>query len=122
MNLRSFLDDARLKGEGIKDQILSELMQSEVLKDLLKSDLFAKAITTVLRTKDEVALVLRNNVKHALRIMDVPTQHELNSLERKVDQMEKSIDRAAKKAITVRSLKKIQKRKNSSRRYASKKR
>ncbi|MDO8518803.1 MAG: phasin family protein [Deltaproteobacteria bacterium] len=105
MELKDLLKEALSKGETLKDEIATELLNSRVFAELAKSDIFAKAISTVLRTKDEVTRILRDNVKHVLELMDVPTRSDLADLKRKLDSLEKTVDKVGKKAITVKSLK-----------------
>ena len=107
MNFKEFFDEALTKGEHIKNEIVSELMKSKYLHEMLKSDRFAKAVSGVTHTKDEVAKSIRKNVKAVFQIMAVPTRDDLSHLERKIDGLEKSLDKVAKKVITVKSLKKI---------------
>lgn len=107
MNFKEFFDEALIKGEHIKDEILSELMKSKLLNEMIESDHFARAVSTVIRTKDEVAKSIRRNVQAVFQIMAVPTKDDLHRLERKLDTLDKSLDRVAKKVITVKSLKKI---------------
>ena len=113
MNLKSFLEDAFVKGENLKDELASELLNSKVLKEFLNSDIFAKAITTAIKTKDELTRVIRHNVKSAMQVMDIPSRQDLSSIERKLDQLEKVVDRVGKKTITVKSLSSIKKKKAS---------
>lgn len=107
MTLKEFLEEAYAKGETLKEEITSEILNSKVFGELIRSDLFSKAVSTVVKTRDEVARVIRLNVKAVLAIMDVPTRHDLTDLKRKLDHLEKMVDRVGKKAITVRSLKRI---------------
>ena len=107
MTFKDFFDEALVKGEHIKDEILSELTKSKFLNELLKSDHFAKAVSSVIRTKHEVAKSIRKNVQAMFQVMAVPTKADLNSLEHKLDNLEKTLDKVAKRVITVRSLKKI---------------
>ena len=105
MNLKDLLDEALTKGEFLKEEITSEILRSRFLADLAKSDLFGKAVSTVIKTKEEVARIIRDNVKHVLAIMDVPTRQDLTEIKRKLDHLEKTVDKVGKRAITVKSLK-----------------
>ncbi|MBX7149028.1 hypothetical protein K1X76_08070 [bacterium] len=105
MNLKSFLDEALEKGETLKEEITSEILNSKVVHELLKSDMFVKALSRVMQTKEEVTKVIRDNVKNVLKIMDIPLRNEISSLEKKLFSIEKNVDHIGKKAIPVKSLK-----------------
>lgn len=60
------------------------------------------------KAKDEVSQAVKKNMKHIFDLMDVPSRNDLTRLEHKIDHLEKIIDRVGKKAITVKSLRKIQ--------------
>lgn len=107
MTLKEFLEEALVKGENIKSEIISEISRSPLLRDFSQSDLFARAVSTVVKTKDEVSKFVREHVKTVMCLMDVPTRTELSELRRRLDHLDKSVDRVGKKAITIRSLKKI---------------
>lgn len=111
MTLKNFLDEALSRGEHLKDELVEELLRSKILSEIVKSDLFAKAVSTVVKTKDEVTKVIRQNVKNVLQVMDVPSRNDLVNLSHKIDQLEKAVDRAGKRAITVKSLRNISYRK-----------
>lgn len=107
MSLKKLLDEALSKGEHLKDEIVQELLQSKLLNEVVNSDLFAKAISTVVRTKDEVTKAIRQNVKNVLKVMDVPSRNDIANLGHKIEQLEKLVDKAGKRAIMVKSLKSI---------------
>ena len=109
--LKAWLDQALVKGESLKSELLSEVFDSKVVKELLKSDLFAKAVTTVIKKKDEITEVILTNIKNVMHVMDVPSKKDLKNLSYKVDSLEKAIDRVGRKAITAKSLRTINKRK-----------
>jgi hypothetical protein len=107
MTLKNLLNEALSRGENLKDELVDEVLKSKVLQEIVQSDLFAKAVSTVLKTKDEVAKVIRQNVKNVLKVMDVPSRNDIVNLSHKLDHLEKMVDRAGKKAITVKSLRNI---------------
>ncbi len=115
MSIKAFIDEALVKGEAIKGEIADEILRSKVLQDLVSSDVFAKAVSTVLKTKEEVSRVLKHNVTSILQMMDIPSRYEIKSLERKVDMLEKTVDRAGRKSIAVKTLKSTKKKKPSRR-------
>ena len=111
MNWKDFLGEALVKGENLKDELVSDVLKSPLLKEILESELFVKAVTTALKTKQELTRAIRHNIKAVFQIMDVPSRHELLHLEKKLDHLEKVVDRVGKRAITVKSIKRLQRRK-----------
>lgn len=112
MNIRQILEEALQKGEKIKQDVTAEILKNRLVHDLVSSDLVSMALSAVSSTRDGVTRVIRDNAKSVLRIMDLPSRNDLSSLQKKLDHLEKVVDRVGKKAITVKSLKKIQQRKN----------
>ncbi len=115
MALKDLIEEAMTKGKDLKDDLLSELLHSKVVSDMAQSDLLMKGLTHILQTKEEVSHVLKKKMQHVFQLMDVPSRNDLSRIEQKLDHLEKTIDRVGKKAITVKSLKKIQTTKNHSR-------
>lgn len=107
MAWKSILDEARQKGETLKDELMHELMKSQVFKEFLKSDFFAKAVASVLKTKDEVYRVVRDNVKTVVQMMNLPKIADIKKLETKLEKMERSVGQVGRRTITINSLKKI---------------
>lgn len=107
MTLKEFIAQAQLRGENLKEEIMEDLLHTKIFRELLESDLFSRAVATVLKTRDEVAKVIRHNVQSVLTIMDVPTRRDVNELESKLNQLEKQIDKVGKKAITAKSVRSI---------------
>jgi len=107
MTLKDFLEEALVKGESLKSEFLSEIARSRLLRDFSQSDLFARAVSTVIKTKDEVSRFIRDHVKTVMSVMDVPSRSELETLQRRLDQLDRSVEKVGKKAITIRSLRKI---------------
>lgn len=77
------------------------------IRQILSSELFSQAVSTALKTQKEIVRVLKQNVKNALHLMNVPSGREIEELDHKIGALEKTVDRLARKIITVRSLKKI---------------
>lgn len=113
MDFRNFVNQALVKGENLKDEITEEILKSPVFKEFARSDLFERAVSTVVKTKDDVARSIRQNVKTVLKLMDIPSRNDVNSLERKLAHIAKELDRVGRRTITVKSLKKIKRRKAS---------
>lgn len=108
MTFKEFMEKAQSTGENLKEEIISELLRSRLIRELVSHDLFSKAVSRVVETRREVAQILKENVRSMLQIMDVPTRTQLMQLQSKVGQLEKIVDRVGKRAILVKSLKTLQ--------------
>lgn len=110
MEWKSLINEALVKGGSLKEVLAGEVLNSRAVKELLQSDLFARAVTSVLRTKEDVKRAIRQNAKVVLELMDVPSRGDMVQLERQVERLEKNLDRVGKRAITVKSLRRIKQR------------
>ncbi len=110
MDLKNFLDEAFNKGKNIKEEIVNEIFSSKMLSEVVNNDLFVKAVSKAIETKEEVTRVLRHNIQTVFKVMDVPSRSDLENLNRKIDHLEKSIDKVGKRSLTATSLRKINRR------------
>ncbi len=108
MSLQNLFNEAYYKGKNIKAEILSDLLNSKMMSEIVNNEFFARALAKVIQTKEEVTRAVRRNVQTVFHLMDVPQRHELTQLQRKLEHLEKTVDRVGKRAITIKSLKKIQ--------------
>lgn len=108
MTIRNLFDEAYVKGRHLKEEILSDMLNSRMLSEMVNNEFFAKALARVIQTKEEVTRAVRRNVQTVFHLMDVPQRHELSQLQRKLEHLEKAVDRVGKRAITIKSLRKIQ--------------
>ena len=102
MSLRSAMEEAFHRGEQIKDQFLNDMMNSPTVNNLLQNDLFLRSLTKVLNTKYELKRAFKTNFKIMLRVFNVPTRDEINSMERKIHRLENEIDGIHRKILTTR--------------------
>lgn len=104
MNIKSFLDEAVQRGGRFKSEVVSELLSSKALQDIVTNKKFVRAISTVIQTKDEVKRVIQTQVKNLFHAMDVPSKEELLNVAKKLGQMEKLVERIGRSKIAVRFL------------------
>lgn len=107
LNIKDFLDNALSRGENLKEEITRELKKSKMVHEILKNEFFIKGLSTIIKTKDEVSKAIKDNVKNVLKVMQIPSKNDLSHLEHKLSSIEKSVDKVGKRAITVKSLRKI---------------
>ena len=104
MMLKEILEEARVKAEKIKDEVVNELLKSKTLNQLVGNDNFIKALSYAIGTKDEVKKVVGNQVKHIFKVMNVPNKKEMHELGKKLEGIEKAIEKFATQKIAVRTL------------------
>jgi Asp/Glu/hydantoin racemase len=97
--LREVLDDALSRGERLKHDIITEIVSSATLRDLINNKSFIDTITKIIRTKHEVSTLIRDNVQEALKAMHIPSRSQLNAFERKVLQLERQLDQVSRKLV-----------------------
>ncbi len=102
MSIRSTMEEALQRGEKIKEQFLTEMMNSSTVNQLLQNDLFIKSLTKVLNTKYELKRAFKTNFKSMLKVFNVPSRDEISSMERKIHRLENEIDVIHRKMLTTR--------------------
>lgn len=100
------LSEVWKNSESMRDEWIQELLSSQALHDVLSSDLFARAVTSALKTKQEVVKTLRTQVKNVLEIMQIPSRREVADLSRKIDALERAVHAVGKGSVKVSTLKK----------------
>ncbi|KAB2838591.1 hypothetical protein F9K50_09010 [bacterium] len=102
MSIRTTMEEAFHRGEKIKAQILEDVMNSQAMGELLQNEYFLKSLSALMNTKYELKKALRSNLKSVLRIFDLPTRDEINTMERKLSRLETEIDGIHRKVMTAR--------------------
>lgn len=102
MSIRTAMEEAFQRGEKIKDQFLEEMMNSPTVSQLMQNDLFLKSLTKVLDYKYELKRAFKTNFKTMLKVFNVPTRDEINTMERKIHRLENEIDGIHRKILTNR--------------------
>lgn len=102
MNIRSAMEEAFQRGEKFKEQVLTDMMNSGAVNQLLQNELFIKSLSKVLNTKYEIKRALKTNFKSMLKAFNVPSRDEINSMERKIHRLENEIDSIHRKILTSR--------------------
>lgn len=105
MNWKQLLERALVKGENLKDEVADEILKSKVFKDFTKSDIFGKAVTSAIKTKEDVTKAVRDNIKNVLKMMDIPTRNDVTRIEKKISSLEDKVS-STKKAVAKKTTKK----------------
>lgn len=98
MRWKNLLDEAFQKGEQVKEELLVELVHSKMVNELLKSDKFARAVTTLMQTKEEVTKLIQKQVKHILQFIDIPSRSDLEAMDHKLSRLSHELDRVNQRA------------------------
>lgn len=102
MGIRTAMEEAFQRGEKIKEQIIQDVMNSQAMGDLLSNEYFLKSLGALMNTKYELKKALRTNLKSVLKIFDLPSRDEINTMERKLSRLETEIDGIHRKVMTSR--------------------
>ena len=90
--LKEVIDDAMARGEKLKRDIVSQILKSATLNELVSHRQFANTLVKIIQGRDEIVRTIQRSVLEALRVMNIPSRQELASYEKRVHQLEKKID------------------------------
>lgn len=107
MNLKTFIDEAINRGEKIKAEVLSEILQSKTIQEIVTNKNFISAVSRMLETKDEVKKVIGRQVKVVFDMMDVPTKNDLLRIGGQVANLERIVEKVGRSQIAVKVLPKL---------------
>ena len=107
MNLRTLIDEAINRGEKIKSEVLSEILQSKTIQEIVTNKSFIRAVSRVIETTDEVKKVINKQVKVIFDMMDVPTKDDILRIGGQVTNLEKFVERIGRSQIAVKVLPKL---------------
>ncbi len=107
MNLKAILDEAKTRGEKLKNEVVAELLKSKTLSEIVSNKHFITALTRVIQTKDEVKKTLSTQIKAILDVMDVPSKEDILGIAGKLGSLEKIIDKVGRKTIGINILPKF---------------
>lgn len=107
MNLKAILDEAKSRGEKLKNEVIAELLKSKTLSEIVSNKHFITALTRVIQTKDEVKKTLNTQIKAILDVMDVPSKEDIMGIAGKLGSLEKIIDKVGRKTIGINILPKF---------------
>ncbi len=102
MIFRNAVEEAFHRGEKIKDQIVSDVLNSQIVNELLQNEFFLRSLAKVLNTKYEISKAVRSNFKIFLKAFNVPSRDEIHIIERKIHRLENEIDGIHRKILTSR--------------------
>lgn len=104
MNIKTLLDEAMERGEKIKAEVVSEILKSKTLHELVSNQGFITAVSRIIETKDEVKRVIGRQVKSVFHLMDVPTKEDVKRLGVQLTKLEKAVDDIGRKRMQVKTL------------------
>lgn len=102
MNFKDLLDEVKVRGEKLKDEILDEIVNSKTLAQIVSNKNFVTAVGRVIETKDEVKKVIQKQMKNLFQAMDVPSKLEFSKIGQKLSEMENSIEKLGIEKVAAR--------------------
>lgn len=106
MSLKDILDEVKVRGEKMKDEVVDEIVKSKTLNQIVNNKNFVKAVGKIIETKDEVRKVIRDQVNNVFQALDIPSQDILKTLDRKMSQIETALEKVGAEKIPVTRIKK----------------
>jgi hypothetical protein len=107
MNLKDILNEARFRGEKVKNEVVAELFKSKTLQDIVGNKHFIKALTRVIHTKDEVKKAISTQMQNIFDVMEVPSRADIIKIAGKLGNLEKVIEKIGRSTIAVNILPKL---------------
>lgn len=104
MTFKDLLDEVRVRGEKLKDEVLDELVNSKTLGKIVSNPNFVDAVSRVITTTEEVKRSLQKQVTSIFRAMNVPSKVDIAKVGARIAEVEKSIDSLGGKKIAVKKL------------------
>lgn len=102
--LKEMIKEARVKAEQVKNEVVADLVNSKTLNQIVSNKNFLKAVSYAIETKQEIQTTITKQVKDLLKTLNVPHKKELNELGKKLEAMEKAVERFAATKIQVKTL------------------
>ena len=91
MNLGDFLNEIKIRGEKIKKEVLSEIVKSKTLNQIVSNENFIRAVSSIIATKDEVQKTLRKQMSSLIKTMEFVTHQDLSKMIQQLKNLEKSL-------------------------------
>lgn len=101
---KEILDEARLKAEKVRDAVVADILKSKTLNQIVSNKNFLKAVSYTIETKKEIQSTINRQVKDLFKTLNVPHKKELQELGKKLEEMEKAVERYAAQKIPVKTL------------------
>lgn len=108
--LREMIEDALDRGERLKKDVVRQVLSSAAFSELIDNKHFAETIARVIRTKEIVGRLIRQNVHEVLKVMSIPSREQVATYEKRVQKLEHQIDQLGRQ-IMKQGLKKRSKKK-----------
>lgn len=102
--LKEIIKDVRVKAEQVKNEVVADLVKSKTLNQIVSNKNFLKAVSYAIETKQEIQTTITKQVKDLLKTLNVPHKKELHDLGKKLEAMEKAVERFAANKIQVKTL------------------
>lgn len=97
--IREMIEDALERGEKLKKDIVRQVLSSAALADLLENQRFTETVARVIRTKEVVSRLIRQNVQEVMKVMSIPTREQLADYDKRVQKLEGQIDRLGREVM-----------------------
>ena len=97
--LKEVIEDALARGEKLKKDIVGQILKSATLNELVNNKRFAETIARVIQTKDEIANALHRNIQDVLKVMKIPSKHDIAAYERRVQKLERELNSLGRRVM-----------------------
>lgn len=102
--LQQILKEVRLKADQVKNEVVTDILKSKTLNKIVSNNNFIKALSYVIETKQEVQDSIGQQFKSLFKSMNLPNKKDLAEIAKKLDEMEKSVEKFAARNLAIKSL------------------
>jgi len=97
--IKEMIEDVFERGERLKKDVVRQVLSSAAFSELIDNKHFAETIARVIRTKEIVSRLIRQNVQEVLKVMSIPSREQVATYDKRVQKLEHQIDRLGRQLI-----------------------
>ncbi len=102
MALQDLLTEALSRGEKIKDQMIKQILHSEILDKLLGNEKVLNSLLSVLNSRSKLEKFFEQQLNVLCKLFEVPSREELKGMEKQLHRLENEIEHIHRRILTHR--------------------
>lgn len=102
MALQDLLSEALTRGEKIKDQLIKQIVHSQLLDKLLGNEKVLNSLLSVLNSRSKFEKFFEQQLHVLCKLFEVPSREELKGMEKQLSRLENEIEHMHRRLLTQR--------------------